>query len=106
MKLLLDENLPRKLKKDLSDFEVFSVQEVGWGGKQNGELLELMIKNDFDVLITADKNLHNQQNFKKYPIPVIVLSALLITYEHLAPLTPKVRELLNAKLKAGPNIIS
>lgn len=38
MKLLLDENLPRKLKQDLSEFEVFTVSEKGWSGKKNGEL--------------------------------------------------------------------
>jgi len=106
MKLLLDENLPRKLKNDLLDFEVYSVQEMGWNGKQNGELLELMLENEFDVLLTGDKNLHNQQNFKKYQLPVIVLNASLITYEHLTPLMPKVKELLSSKLKAGSNIIS
>jgi predicted nuclease of predicted toxin-antitoxin system len=72
MKLLLDENLPKKLKNDLADFEVFTVQEMGW--KTNGELLELMISNGFEALITADKNLQNQQSFKKYPIPVLTLN--------------------------------
>jgi predicted nuclease of predicted toxin-antitoxin system len=29
MKILIDENLPKKLKKELSDFEIYSIQEMG-----------------------------------------------------------------------------
>lgn len=106
MKLLLDENLPRKLKGLLSEFEVYSVQEMNWNGKQNGELLTAMLDDGFEVPITSDKNLQNQQNFKKYPIPVIVLNAQRITHEYLAPLIPQVKELLKANLKAGPSVVS
>lgn len=106
MKLLLDENLPKKLKNDLTDFEVFTVQEMGWSGKKNGELLELMLLKEFDVLITADKSLQNQQNFKKYPIPVLTLNVMLLTYKHVANLLPELRHLLTEKLPNGSIIIS
>ena len=56
MKLLLDENTPRKLKTDLSEFEVFTVREMGWGGKENGDLLDLMLKNNFDALTNDSMN--------------------------------------------------
>ncbi len=75
MKLLLDENIPRKLKRDLNEHEVYHVIDKGWQGKKNGQLLALMLKDGFDTLITIDKNLKYQQNFKKYPIPVLVLAA-------------------------------
>ena len=106
MKLLLDENIPKKLKSDLIDFEVYTVQEMGWNGKQNGELLELMISNGFEAFITADKNLKNQQNFKKYPIPVLTLNVTLLTYQHMFNLLPELRRLLNVQLPNGPTIIS
>jgi len=35
MKLLLDENLPRKLKRDLPGHEVFTVREMDWDGLEN-----------------------------------------------------------------------
>ena len=106
MKLLLDENLPKKLKNDLIDFEVLTVQDIGWNGKQNGELLELMISNRFDALITADKNLKNQQNCKKYPLPVLTLNVKLLTYQHMINLLPELRRLLNKELPKGSTIIS
>ncbi len=106
MKLLLDENLPKKLKYDLTEFDVFTVQEMGWNVKQNGELLELMISNGFEAFITADKNLQNQQNFKKYPIPVLTLNVKLLTYQHMVSLLPELTRLLNRQLPNGPTIIS
>ena len=52
MKILLDENLPKKLKLDFEDkHEIRSVQEMGWQGKTNGELLGLLTFNGFDVFI-------------------------------------------------------
>ena len=105
MKLLLDENLPEKLKRDFPGHEVHASRQKGWKGKTNGELLKLMMKEDFDALITADKNLQHQQNFKTFSIPVIVLNAKRINYLQLSPLVPKIRKLLEKKLKAGAIII-
>jgi hypothetical protein len=42
-RLLLDENLPRQLKKYFSDqIEASAVPDLGWQSKQNGELLTAM----------------------------------------------------------------
>jgi hypothetical protein len=43
------------------------VQEKGWNGKSNGELLHLMLSDGFDALITVDKKLQHQQNFDIIP---------------------------------------
>lgn len=75
MKLLLDENLPRKLKSDFTEHQIFTVRDKGWNGFKNGELLRLMLADGFDVLLTFDKNLQHQQNFETFP--VAVLSSLL-----------------------------
>ena len=107
MRLLLDENLPKRLKTDFLEHEVFTVREKGWNGITNGELLRLMLTDNFDALLTFDKNLQHQQNFSKYPITVFVLSAFNNTYDLLSPLTPKIKELIKEdKLPSGPVIIS
>ena len=36
MKLHLDENIPRQLKRDISENEVFTVRRMGLNGKLNG----------------------------------------------------------------------
>lgn len=94
MKLLLDENLPKRLKQDLLPNEAFTVRDMGWNGKGNGELLALMKERGFHALLTFDKNLEYQQNFKKYDLPVIVLDAEDNTYQSLSPLISAVIKLL------------
>jgi len=40
--------------------------------KKNGELLQLLQENNFDAIITFDKGIEYQHNFKKYTIAVYV----------------------------------
>src|SRR6267154_1351736 len=42
MKLLIDECLPRTLKRLLGDHECRTVQEMGWSGKKNGVCSSLL----------------------------------------------------------------
>ena len=102
MLLLLDENLPNKLKRDFPGHQVFSITERGWNGLKNGLLLQKLIENEFDALITYDKNLQHQQNFQKYPVVVFVLSARVNTYPILTKLSPKIMNILNGPLVPGP----
>ncbi len=49
MKILLDENIPAKIKFDFGpDYEVHTVRDMGWLGRKNGELLGLMTFNGFN----------------------------------------------------------
>jgi Domain of unknown function (DUF5615) len=105
MKLLLDENLPKKLKYHLGSHDVFHVTDKSWNGKKNGELLKLMLEDNFDALLTFDKNLQFQQNFDKYPIPVLILIAERNQYDFLSPLISKILFVLEKSSKRGPNII-
>lgn len=76
MKILLDENIPTKVKFDFGKaFEIKTVRDMGWLGKKNGELLKLMTSNDFDFFITLDKHLRNQQHLVNYNINIILLFA-------------------------------
>jgi predicted nuclease of predicted toxin-antitoxin system len=72
--ILLDENLPTQLKKLFPpEFTVFTIKELGWQSKKNGELLEAMTAQNISTLFTSDRNLRFQQNLDKYPIQLIVL---------------------------------
>ena len=106
MRLLLDENLPKRLKLDFPEHEIYTVRDKSWNGIKNGELLKLLIENNFDALFTFDKNLKHQQNFQKHTIAVLVLSADLNSYEELTKLTPQVIAYLNkTPLPAGAVVI-
>ena len=107
MRLLLDENLPKRLKLDFPEHEIYTVRDQQWNGIKNGELLKLLLENGFDALLTFDKNLRYQQNFSKYTLTVSVLTARINQYEELTKLTPKVKAHLNSgPLPPGPVIIS
>lgn len=105
MKLLLDENLPKRLKQEFPEHEIYTVREKNWNGISNGELLKLLNENNFDALLTFDKNLQHQQNFQKYNLTVFVLSANMNSYEVLAELTPLIKKHLSQKLMSGVVII-
>ena len=105
MKLLLDENLPKRLKQDFQEFEIYTVRDQGWNGVRNGDLLKRLLDTGFKTLITFDKNLRHQQNFDKYPIAVFVLVAENNTYSILSELVENVRLELNQSLKTGATTI-
>jgi predicted nuclease of predicted toxin-antitoxin system len=106
MRLLLDENLPNRLKEDFPEHEIFTVRDKGWNGIKNGALLKLMLEENFDALLTFDKNLRYQQNFTKYFIAVFVLTASNNTYIVLKESVSDIKKYLSSeKLKPGVIII-
>ena len=88
MQILLDECVPRPLKKELSSYEVKTVVEMGWSGKKNGELLQLMTEAGLTILLTTDQNLQYQQNLQQAGVAVVVLVALSNRLPDLVPLIP------------------
>ncbi len=100
MRLLLDESVPSRLRRSLTDHSVRTVLEAGWSGIKNGKLLALAAT-EFDAFITVDKNLQFQQNLEKLPIAVVVIDAVSNELPVLLPLVPALlRELASLKPKA------
>lgn len=89
MTVLLDESVPRLVQERLPRLAIRTVQEMGWNGLNNGDLLK-RAESQFDVFITADKKLRYQQNLSNTRLAIIVLpsnqvkivGALLSTIEH------------------------
>jgi hypothetical protein len=100
MRILLDECLPRPLKRELKGHAVKTVQEMGWSGKRNGELLKLMDDDGFAVFLTSDQNISYQQNLKNVDVAIVVLVAATNKLDDLLPLMPSVRSAL-ATIKPG-----
>jgi hypothetical protein len=93
VRVLLDECLPRRLKRELVGHDARTAPEMGWAGKTNGELLALAI-GQFDVFPTADRNLSYQQDVSSFDIAVVVLVARSNSLEDLRPLAPRLLEVL------------
>ena len=93
MRLLLDESLPRRLGRLLSEHDVVTVADAGWSGLTNGRLLGVA-QEQFDCLLTADRSLVYQQSLPRFDIAVVVLRARTNRLEDLGPLIARTLELL------------
>jgi predicted nuclease of predicted toxin-antitoxin system len=89
MRILLDEDLPRRLAALLVGHEASTVQRKGWAGIKNGRLLGLAAA-EFEVFLTMDGNLGFQQNLASLPIAVLVIEAVSNRMEHLMPVVPNI----------------
>jgi len=87
MRLLLDECLPKQLKREFVGHHVLTVPEAGLAGLKNGALLR-RASELFDAFITVDANLKHQQNIAKLGIAVLVLRAVSNDMSDLRPLIP------------------
>ncbi len=72
MNILLDECVPKRLKRYLVGHAVRTVVEMGWSGTKNAHLLTLA-EPYFEVFITVDQNLRYQQNLRGFKVAIIVL---------------------------------
>jgi predicted nuclease of predicted toxin-antitoxin system len=88
VRVLLDEQLPRQLVPYLVGHEVRTVQEQGWAGLKNGELLKQARAAGFEIFLTGDQNLEFQQNLKNSGLFVVILAAASNALEDLVPLVP------------------
>jgi hypothetical protein len=90
-KVLFDEDVPRQLRRDLPAFEFRTVQERGWSSVKNGELLRTASM-EFDVLVTADKNLQHQQNTPTQLFTARIKASMCPRYRSSAFFPAAVRE--------------
>jgi hypothetical protein len=73
VKVLLDHNVPKKLRGMLAQHEVSTAKEMNWAELENGSLLREAELACFDLMITCDQNLTYQQNLTGRKIALIVL---------------------------------
>ena len=95
MRILFDENVPRKLRLYLIGHSVVTVQEMGWTSFKNGELLKLA-NEKFDVLMTVDKNLRYQNNFTGLNIGVLTIVVKFNKLQNLIPIVDKILDELSS----------
>jgi hypothetical protein len=99
MRILLDECIPRRLKRHLVGHDCQTVPEAGWSGKKNGELLKLA-ESEYDVFLTLDKGVQYQQNLSDRRIGIVVVGALSNRIEDLIEHVPACLAVFDT-IKAG-----
>ena len=93
-RVLFDENMPRKLRRDLPHLTIRTVQDEQWAGLANGQLLR-RASGHFDVLLTADQRLRFQQNVRQFDIGVVVIETVDTTLPNLRRLLPEIRDAID-----------
>ena len=94
LRVLLDESVPRGLRRLLPDHRVSTVQEMGWAGLENGALLTRAA--EFAVFVTADRGIEHQQNVSTYPVGIVLLLAKSNRMEAYVPLADGLIRAVNA----------
>ncbi len=76
MKVLLDENLDRRLRSHLGAHDIFTASYMGWNGLTNGKLLDVAELDRFAVLLTGDRTMYKEQNLAGRKLAVVALSSV------------------------------
>ncbi len=100
MKVFFDEDVPRKLARSLPQYDIHTVVGMGWGGIENGALLELIEREGFDVFITGDKNMEKQQRLEGRSFAVLVMSSI-----NWPAVKPHIHKIASALDEARPGTV-
>ncbi len=106
MNILLDECVTKRLKPYLPNHEVITVTEKRWNGLKNSQLLEKAVEDNFDLLLTIDKNIMYQQKIDNYRIIVAVIDSPSSKIEVIKEFIPRFNEMLPSFEKGNIYIIS
>jgi hypothetical protein len=102
VKVLLDENLAHRLRKNLGAHEVFTVSYKSWAGLKNGELLRTAENDGIEVFLTGDQTLAYEQNLTGRTIAIVALSSVEwdILKHHLPLIVAAIDNALPASFQA------
>jgi rRNA-processing protein FCF1 len=92
--------LPAGVADLLLDHEVVTVQRAGFKGLKNGQLIRNAVAQQFDVLLTSDRNLPAQQN-----ITVSGIAVILVRGSRMVELAPLAGRIAAAIERAEPGMV-
>jgi hypothetical protein len=101
VKILLDENLDRRLRTNLGSHDVFTASYKGWNGLKNGRLLYAAELDGFDVLLTCDQSLYQEQNLAGRRLAVVAMSSVewRIIKDHLPKIIAAIDNVAQGSIK-------
>jgi predicted nuclease of predicted toxin-antitoxin system len=100
MPVLLDEDLPHRLRFLLREQDVVTVRYAGWMGLKNGMLLRTAEEAGYQVFVTGDQKLAGQQNMNGRKLAVVVLTA-----QKMEDLRPHLQEIEDAIRLGAPGTL-
>jgi hypothetical protein len=93
VRVLFDQGTPAPLRHHLSNHDISTAYELGWGNLKNGDLLQQAEAQGFEVLVTTDQNPQYQQNLSSRKIAVVVLSTT--SWPRIQKVLPRVVDAIN-----------
>jgi hypothetical protein len=93
VRVLLDECVPRKLRREFPGHVVKTVAEMAWSGTKNTALLQLAAA-EFDVFLTVDQGIPYQQNLQGLDLALVIIKAPSNDINDLRPKMPEVLRVL------------
>ena len=106
MKILLDECVTKRLRPYLHEHEVSTVGQKGWNGLKNGMLLQKAVEDNFDLLLTIDKNILYQHKVEDYDIIIVVFDTPSSSIASVSSFIPRFTERLLSFRKRNLYVIS
>jgi hypothetical protein len=97
LRVLFDKNVPYSLRPYLSDYQVQTAEDEGWGQISNGELISSAEKEGYQIILTCDQNIQYQQNLTRCQISMVVLGSNI-----WPSIRPKIAEVVAALKRASP----
>lgn len=94
MRVLLDECVPKRLRRELPGHDVVTVVEMGWSGITNGKLLALAAEH-FECFLTVDANIEKQQHLPAIPVAILLVRAVSNDPITLAAMGPEIQAALS-----------
>ena len=96
MRLLVDECIDERLRLLFTGYECQTARFANLAGLKNGRLLEAAEAAGFDVLVTADQNIPDQQNLDGRKIALLILCGPTNRLRDLTLLVPAAISALDA----------
>jgi hypothetical protein len=96
MRVLLDECIDQRLRHSFPGHDCETARYAGFAGFKNGALLTAAEAAGFEVLITADQSIPDQQSLSGRGIALLVLCAPTNRLRDLQRLTPAALAALDA----------
>jgi hypothetical protein len=100
MRLLLDECVDERLRHSFADHDCQTARFANLAGLKNGRLLEAAEAAGFEVLITVDQGIPDQQNLIGRRISILILCGHSNRLRDLQPLVPAAISALSS-MRAG-----
>jgi predicted nuclease of predicted toxin-antitoxin system len=88
MRLLIDECIDQRMRFLFPDHDCQTAGFANLAGLKNGRLLDAAEAAGFDVLITVDQSIPDQQNLSGRRISILILCAMTNRLRELAPIAP------------------